>query len=404
MASAVSDPAADIGGLYDTVPYGGGAQVRLSLARVRGAAAALGFAPSVGPVLDVLDIGCGAGAQLLLAAQESSGRMVGIDASAVACAEARARGAELGERWQILHGDAALLDPPILDPGVLGQFDVIYVIGTLYILPAAARGRLLAGLGACLKPGGVVVMNYYAGMVGLARTRLGRMLFAQNDPAWPVGWQLATARANLQAIADAVPEAGVARELVLSTLSSMAASTDTVLFHEALGPEFETLATAEIEAALAGGGVAFLNYLPPAPVSDGTASRAAAQAVDAWDFATGGGYRVALFGFGAAVAAGGVRHPGLVWTSTLQAAAAEDGVACFADAEHGLVFRAADPVAQAAVECLVAAPRDWAELGAATRNWLGLRALAVPEGFEATLEALLLLLWRVTAAYPALRE
>jgi len=117
--------AAEIGRAYDTVPYDGGAAPALGLAALRGAAAALGLEPSPGPVLDVLDIGCGAAAQLFEAAQHSQGRMVGIDASADTCARARARGAQLGERWRILHGDAASVSAE-----ALGQFDVIYLIGT----------------------------------------------------------------------------------------------------------------------------------------------------------------------------------------------------------------------------------------------------------------------------------
>ncbi len=356
----MSDAAAGIGRAYDAVPYDGGAQHRLSLARVRGAAAALGFVPAAGPVLDVLDVGCGTGAQLFLAAQHSAGRMVGIDASELASAQARARGAALGERWRIVHGDAATLDP-----AVLGRFDVIQVIGTLYILPAEARVRLLAGVAGCLKPGGIVVMNYYTGLMGLARTRLARLLHNSNDSGWTVERQVATGRANLQQIADIVPDAGVARDLVLATLSGMKDSRDTVLFHEAFGAVFDTLTTADVEAALSPHGVSFLNYMPPARVLAGAVSRAAAQAVDAWDFATGGGYRVALFGRGDGMAGAGLRHPGLVWTTSLQAAAASDDAVQFSDPALGVEVRTSDAVAQAVIARLIAGPRGWGELGAA---------------------------------------
>ena len=399
----MSDLAAGVGCSYDAVPYDGGAQDGLALTEVRGAAVALGFAPTPGAVLDVLDVGCGMGAQLFQAAQHSTGRMVGIDASAAACAEARARGAGLGERWQILHGDAALFEPGGLDPAVLGQFDVIYVIGTLYIVPAGARARMLAGLAGFLKPGGVVVMNYYTGVMGLARTRLGRLLHAQNDPGWPVERQVATARGNLQAVADAVPDAGVTREIVMATLAGMVGSSDTVLFHEALGQVFDTLLTADIEAVLAPFGVSFVNYMPPAPVRPEAGSRAAAQAADAWDFATGGGYRVALFGRGG-VAGAGLRHPDLLWSTTLQPVSAQDGIACFSDKQRGVGLRTPELLLQAAVECLIAAPRDWAGLRVAVRGWLALRGLAPPEeaAFDAAVAQLLLLMWSGKVARPAL--
>lgn len=394
----MSDPAAAIGRAYDVVPYDAGVQPGLLLAEVRGAAAALGFAPSAGPVLDVLDIGSGTGAQLFEAARQSAGRMVGVDASEHACAQARARGAAFGARWRILHGDAATLDL-----AALGQFDVIYVIGTLYIMPAVARARLLAGLAGCLKPGGVVVVTYYTGPVGLVRTQLGRLLHGHNDPAWPVGQQVATARANLQQIADIVPAAGMAREIVMATLSSMSGSGDTILFHEALGQVFDTLVTAEIEALLAPQGVGSVNYVPPAPVLAGAASRAMAQAADAWDFATGGGYRVALFGRGGA-AGGGVMHPGLVWTTVLQPSPANGGVAFFSDPASGAGIQTDERAMQAVIESLIAAPCDWAGLGAAVRVWLSLRGLPVPDALDAAVAGLLATLWGARLAWPALRE
>ena len=308
------DPAAATSGsFYDAVPYDGGAQAALLPGRVRGAAAALGFAPGEvrreagAAAPDVLDVGCGAGAQLLAAAHTSAGRMVGIDASAQACDVARGRGAGFGARWEIHHGGDGLLDP-----AVLGQFDVIYVIGTLYVMPAEVRARVLAGIAACLRPGGVVAVSYYAGVSALVRTRLARLLRDQNDPAWPVSQQVATARANIRQIAAAVPpegspQQGASRAIVQETLSSMAGYGDTVLFHEALGPVFDTLLTADVAAALAERGVGFVNCLPAVPVQAGATSRAAALAADAWDFATGGGYRLALFGRDG----GGAAVPGL---------------------------------------------------------------------------------------------
>ena len=217
---------------------------------------------------------------------------------------------------------------------------------------------------------------------------------------------MATARANLQAVADAVPDAGVTRDVVMATLAGMVGSSDTVLFHEALGPVFDTLTTADIEAVLAPEGVSFMNYLPPAPVRAGAGSRAAAQAADAWDFATGGGYRVGLFGRGGGVTAGaGLRHPDLLWTTSLQAALARDGSPCFTDPQRGVDLQTSDVVLQAVIECLIAAPRDWAGFGAGVRTWLSLRGLPVPEeaAFERAVEPFLLLLWSAMVVHPALR-
>lgn len=389
----MSDAAAAIGRTYDVVPYDAGAHAGLSLARVRGAAAALGFSPTPGPVLDVLDIGCGTGAQLFLAAQDSIGRMVGVDASHGACARAAARGAALGERWCILTGDAAALAAD-----GLGRFDVIYLVGTLYIMAEPARRRVLDLLAACLKPGGVAVVTYYTGLVGAARARLARVLHDSNDPAWPLPHQVAMARANLATIRATVPPYGVARDLALHVLDRMAATDDTVLFHEALGGVCDALPTAGIEAALAPPGLVFLNYMPPAPVREGAGSRAAALAVDAWDVAEGGGYRTALFvrPHGAAPSAGpGPRHPALVWSTSLQPGAPRDGTPTYADPASGAAIQAQMPLAQAVIEALIAAPRDWPGLCAAVADSLA-------EGEDA-LVGVVLTLWGLAAIRPEWR-
>ncbi len=383
--------AAEIGRSYDTVPYDPGPHAALGLAQLRGAATALGVAVSAGPLLDVLDIGCGTGAQLVHAAGESQGRMVGIDASAEACARARARGAALGSRLTILHGDAAGADP-----AALGQFDVIYLLGTLYIMPPDARAQALGLAAACLKPGGVVVMNYYAGMSGLARAALGRVLRLGNDPAWPVAQQLSTVRANLKAISDAVPAQGVARELVAATIASMGSTGDVVMFHEALGPVLETLHTADLAAQLAAGGVAFINYLPPAPMPLGSDPLVAARTAEAWDFASGGGYRTALFARPSGPEPGsGTRNPALVWATALQ----RSGDAAVFTAPGGAGVQAQSPLAQAAIEALVEGPASWPELQARASARL---AAAVPTAIDAAVEDMLITLWRRGVAAPAL--
>lgn len=327
----------------------------------------------------------------MYAAGQSQGRMVGIDASEEACARARARGAALGSRLTILHGDAAGADP-----AALGQFDVVYLLGTLYIMPPEARAQALGLAAACLKPGGVVVMNYYAGMAGLARAALGRVLRLGNDPAWPVAQQLATVRANLKAIGDAVPAQGVGRDLVAATTTSMGSTGDVVMFHEALGPVLETLHTADLAAQLAEGGVRFMNYLPPAPMLLGQDPQKAARTAEAWDFASGGGYRTALFARPSGPLPGlGLRDPALVWTTTLQPSA---DAAVFT-LPGGAGLRAQSPLAQAAITALVEGPASWPELR--TRASGRLAAIGA-DAIDAAIDDMLVTLWRQGVAAPAL--
>jgi len=276
------------------------------------------------------------------------------------------------------------------------------LLGTLYIMPPVARAQALALAAACLKPGGVVVMNYYAGLAGLARAALGRVLRLGNDPAWPVAQQLSTVRANLKAIGDAVPAQGATRDLVVATIASMGGTGDVVMFHEALGPVLETLHTADLAAQLAAGGVAFMNYLPPAPMPLGSDPKIAARTAEAWDFASGGGYRTALFARPSGGGAGiGLRDPALVWATALQ----PSGDAAVFTVPGGGGVQAQSPLAKAAIEALVEGPCGWGELRARTLARLAAIGAAAPTGadaIDAGIEDMLMTLWRRGVAAPTL--
>ncbi len=388
--------AAEIGRAYDTVPYEGGAIPALALPALRGAAAALGLEPSPGPVLDVLDIGCGAAAQLLQAAQHSAGRMVGIDASADSCVRARARGAHLGERWRILHGDAASITAE-----ELGQFDVIYLIGTAYVMPPPARAAALALMARCLRPGGVAVVTAYTGLVGVARSWLAGILRAGNDTSLPPDRQLALARANLRALAAVVPAQGEATQLACATLAAMEAASDVVLFHEALGPVFDPLLAGPLEAALAPAGLAYLNALPPLALAPGVSSSAAARSADALDFTTGGGYRTMLFARPGAPGQG-LRHPGVVWTAALRREQAPDGGTVFTDPARRATINGHTPWARAQLEALCAGPGTWRQLRDEASALLPSLGVAPPDpaAFDAGLDEILMLLWRQAMIQP----
>lgn len=378
------------------MPYEGGAVPPLSLPALRGAAAALGLEPSPGPVLDVLDIGCGAAAQLLDASRHGAGRMVGIDASADSCARARARGAHLGEWWRILHGDAASIAPE-----ELGQFDVIYLVGTAYVMPPPARAAALALLARCLRPGGVAVVTAYTGLHGVARSWLAGILRAGNDPSLPPDRQLALARANLRALAAVVPAQGEASQLARATLASMEAASDVVLFHEALGPVFDPLLAGNLEAALAPEGLAYLNALPPLALAPGVSSNAAARSADALDFSTGGGYRTMLFARPGAPGQG-LRHPGVVWTAALRREQAPDGSAVFIDPARHATINGHTPWARSQLEALCAGLGTWRQLRDAAAVLLPSLGVAPPDpaAFDAGLDEVLMLLWRQAMIQP----
>lgn len=100
----------------------------------------------------VVDIGCGAGMDLLLAARRigSRGRAIGVDMTEAmrARAAAGARDAEC-DRVEVIDGDATRLDF-IRD----GAVDVVISNGVLNLVPD--KGRAVAEIARVLKPGGRV--------------------------------------------------------------------------------------------------------------------------------------------------------------------------------------------------------------------------------------------------------
>ena len=107
---------------------------------------------AIGPIHNgetVLDIGCGAGMDLLLAAKRAgaNGRSIGVDMTDAMLERARksAAGAGLGQ-VEVRKGDATAL--PVAD----GAVDVVTSNGVLNLVPEKARG--FAEIRRVLRPGG----------------------------------------------------------------------------------------------------------------------------------------------------------------------------------------------------------------------------------------------------------
>lgn len=238
---------------------------------------------------DVLDLGCGTGIQLDAVGDTMDGRLVGIDISSEAVARARARCARFGDRVAIERAD--FLDLRAED---LGQFDLIYNLGVIYVVPPDVRARLLDLIPRCLKPGGVAVVSYYAGTWYAIRAGIARLLCAMDDRDAPVADRIAVTRRQIQELMDLVPAHGDQRELVLRILRQLSETADDVLFHEALNPAFDVLDTPALAAGMARHGVQFLGYLRGSWGEELPSPRERALAAAKYDFSAGG-YRFAVF-------------------------------------------------------------------------------------------------------------
>ena len=114
--------------------------------------AGIGNPHAIAPILQgetVVDIGCGAGMDLLLAARRtgSSGRAIGIDMTEAMRGRARSSAAAAGlNNVEVLSGDATNL--PLFD----GSVDVVISNGVLNLVPE--KEKAFAEIRRVLRPGG----------------------------------------------------------------------------------------------------------------------------------------------------------------------------------------------------------------------------------------------------------
>lgn len=279
---------AKIAAAYDHVPYDPPASPGLDPAHIFAVAARYGFARDARDI-DILDLGCGTGAQLERCADLTTGRLVGTDLSKTACERADARTARFGDRRRVICADVMGLSA-----ADLGAFDLIYHVGVLYVTPPEVQRHLLTLIADALKPGGVAVISYYAGTIPLLMAGLHATLRASADPVAPPQEQIHKARAQVQAIAATLTRASGDQRLMSAVLQQVHNSPDVIFFHEMLNESFAALSTAALEAALAPQGVHFLNWMQPAPFEATASPRERAAAADAYTLA-GGGYFYGVF-------------------------------------------------------------------------------------------------------------
>ena len=381
--SMTEDPAlravnAKIAAAYEHVPYDDPAILGIDPAEVFGVAALYGAGPAQAS-FDVLDLGCGRGKQLERVGAMTTGRLVGTDLSQAACDLAAARCAALGSRCRIVCAD--FLD---LDPSDLGQFDLIYNIGVLYVTPPEVQRRILEMIAACLKPGGVAVISYYFGTAPLLMGGLQQMLKLAVDPTAAPAAQIAAARARLQEIAAAVGRQGGDQRAMMAVLQQVNARGDTIFFHEMLNQAFTAISTSSLESALGAHGVHFLSWMPSGSFGAIDSPRERALSADVTEL-TAGNYHYSVFAKGPAGETN-PRVPTVRWQTRLaRTGQTNEGKPVFRDPALGLNLNAA-AVTATALDRLATGPLSWTDVAA------GLDAEALAKEFR--------LLWQHTLLAP----
>jgi cyclopropane fatty-acyl-phospholipid synthase-like methyltransferase len=129
----------------------------------------------------VLDVGCGTGEHVLLAAMRG-GNAMGIDISPTAVEQARGKAASRGIAARFEVADAMRL-------GEFGAFDTLIDIGLFHNLDDDARAPYVSSLAAALRPGGhcylLCFSDRYPGTLGPRRIRQDEIRDAFRD-GWTV--------------------------------------------------------------------------------------------------------------------------------------------------------------------------------------------------------------------------
>ena len=345
---------AKVAAAYDATPYdrppANGVEPRFLL----GLGALLG---GVTRANGILDIGSGVGLTLSAVAGLTDGPIVGVDISAASCDAARVNLAPYGERVKIIHAD--LMD---LAPQDLGQFDLIYLVGLIYVAPKDVRDKALDLAAACLAPGGVLAVTYYAGAAPHIRSWLHRLLKPYPRQEGPISNTISFMRGDLE---DLNLQLGNHETTALArvAIKDLMRLPDLEFEHEVFGSFFDVLQTNEVEAMLAPHGLKFVSYLQgPIHASAGTSALRAVKA-DAHDLRMGG-YHTAIFVKTAADAPFDLTSPAILWASSLplrpQGAKPDDPYV----AVNGVRLTFHDPLLRAAIESLHQAHKTFDDLWA----------------------------------------
>lgn len=245
---------------YDAVPYPGRAFVQTHPDRLATLAALFGIdAPPPGDC-DVLELGCGAGGNLLpMAVALPGSRFVGIDSSRHAIRRAQALSDELGLT------NVSFEQVAIEDHVPAGGVDYVIAHGVFSWVPAEVRERLLALCASSLSPHGVAYVSYNALPGGHPRRALREMLAYHVDAIERPEDRMTAARGFLRLLGAAAEADGDLARTLGPEARRLSEQVDALLFHDTLAEVNHPLYFHEFVAQAGAHG---LRYLTEAEFSE----------------------------------------------------------------------------------------------------------------------------------------
>jgi SAM-dependent methyltransferase len=106
--------------------------------------------------LRVLEVGCGPGPSLDFLARNAGHSLFGLDASETMLRQANHKVADLDERPKLTLGDG------VATPFVNGAFDVVFATRFIHQFPHEVKRAIWGELLRILRPGGLLVVEFYA--------------------------------------------------------------------------------------------------------------------------------------------------------------------------------------------------------------------------------------------------
>jgi methyltransferase-like protein len=219
----------------------------------------------------VLEIGCGAGANLIpMAFQYPNGEFLGIDAAEVVIRAGNREIEALGlTNIRLEHCD-------IMDAAPPGSFDYVIAHGFYSWVPQAVRERLMAMVQTGMAPHGVAYISYNALPGGRLRQMFRDMMLFHLDGAEDLELRVRGAREMLRWFVASQPAEGE-NGLVRTQVESVTERPPQCLYHDELGEIYYPVYFRDFVAHAARYGLQFLseaNYhdmqpgkLPPAVVA-----------------------------------------------------------------------------------------------------------------------------------------
>ena len=251
--------------LQERIHYPGGAWEHSHPDRIAANARMYGMAPAPVEGARVLELGCGAGRNLIpMACALPEARFLGIELAARPVGIGRGLAAALAlSNVELRQGD-------VLDlPSDLGEFDYIVAHGVYSWVSAPVRDALMAVFARHLAPEGVAYLNFNALPGGhlrnLARDMMRFRLAAFDDPEA----HGEDAMRFVRTVAEAQPEGSPYRRILEEELDRLEHNPAGVLFHDDLAPDHRAFHFRHVAGHAARHGLQYLCEARPADVHPG---------------------------------------------------------------------------------------------------------------------------------------